>query len=207
MATHDENHHVHDERDHEHDYEHGHDHDHDHDHDEHDHVLITDRLPAGTWTVIPSSSEILFRARTLFGMVPVAGEFTGFRGLLTVAQDGIASGRLEVDSGSVSSGIRRRDRHLLSPRYLDAASHPQVTFTLEAVTASGDEHLDVTGELELLDVTIPLAFTLYAIAHGDHLHLEARAVINHRDAGFAWHSPLVSEAVRIDLALTLGRAS
>jgi polyisoprenoid-binding protein YceI len=181
------------------------DHEHRHDHD-HDHALITDHLPAGRWRVDDSSSEVLFRSRTLFGLVPVNGEFTRFSGELEVDQAGACSGRLIVQPESVSTGIKRRDAHLRSADFFDAGNHPEVTFTLEGLGPSGEDHLDVTGDLQLLHVTIPLAFTIYAIAHGDHLHIEGRALIDHEAAGLGWARAMVSGRARVDLALTLTRA-
>lgn len=173
---------------------------------QHGHTLITDRLPAGRWRVEPSSSEVLFRSRTLFGIVPVNGEFTQFSGEFEVDDAGGSHGSLVVQAESISSGIKRRDAHLRSADFFDAQNHPQVSFALEAVTATGEDHLDVTGELQLLHVTIPLRFTIYAIAHGDHLHIEGRAVIDHVAAGLAWSRPgMVSGTARVDLALTLTR--
>jgi len=182
-------------------HEHGHEH---YDGHGHDHTLITDRLPAGSWRVDPSSSEVLFRSRTLFGIVPVNGEFTQFSGELEVDQDGGTRGALIVQAESVATGIRRRDAHLRSADFFDAQNHPQVSFALQAVNPSGEDHLDITGELQLLHVTMPLRFTIYAIAHGDHLHIEGRALIDHVAAGLGWaRRGMVSGTARVDLALTL----
>ena len=50
------------------------------------------------------------------------------------------------------------------------------------------------------------AFTAYAIAHGDHLHLEGRATIDHAAAGLGWSKPgFVGKSVRTEIALTLNR--
>jgi polyisoprenoid-binding protein YceI len=196
----------------EHEQDHGgHDHEQDHgghDHDRgHDHKLITDRLPAGRWRVDPEGSEVLFKARTLFGLIPVSGEFGRFRGELDAQPDGSVSGELVVDTDSVSSGIARRDAHLRSDDFFGVGEHPQLIFVLDQVTPSGEDHLEVTGELQIREVTIPLAFTIYAIAHGDHLHIEGRADIDHEAAGLGWVRPaMVSAKARADIALTLTRA-
>jgi polyisoprenoid-binding protein YceI len=194
-----------------HDHDHGgqdHDHDHEHEHDHgHDHTLITDRLPAGRWRVDPEGSEVLFKARTLFGLIPVNGEFGRFRGELDAQPDGSVSGELVVETASVSSGIARRDARLRSDDFFGVDQHPQLIFVLDQVTPSGEDHLDVTGELRIRDVTIPLAFTIYAIAHDDHLHIEGRADIDHEAAGLGWVRPAtVSAKARADIALTLTRA-
>lgn len=199
--------HVHD---HEHAHDHAHDegHDHDgHDHD-HDHALIVDRLPAGVWEVEHGSSEVNFRAKALFGLIPVNGFFDGFSGELRVDENGTARGALVVQTGTLKTGIGRRDADLKSPRYLDSTQHPQMTFTLESIAPSGDDHLNLTGSLVVREKTIPLSFPVYAIQHGDHLHIEGRVQVDHHAAGFDWAKPgMVGKAVRADVALTLTSAA
>lgn len=184
----------------------GHDHD-AHDHHDHDHALIVDRLPEGDWRVDPDSSEVHFRARALFGLLPVHGLFERFDGELRVDRSGAAAGALTVDAGSIESGLARRDSRLRSSEFLDVATHPRMTFTLERIEPSGHDHLNVGGTLELCGRRIPLSLEAYAIAHGDHLHLEGRVIIDHGAAGLGWTRPgLVSKRVRAEAALTLTRA-
>lgn len=202
---------------HVHDHEHAHDHAHDegHDHDghdydddnDHDHTLIVDRLPTGVWEVEHGSSEVNFRAKALFGLIPVNGFFDEFSGELRVDEDGKARGTLVVQTGTLKTGIDRRDADLRSPRYLGSTEHPQMTFTLESIEPSGDDHLKLTGSLAVREKTIPLSFPVYAIQHGDHLHIEGRVQLDHHAAGFDWAKPgMVGKAVRADVALTLTSA-
>jgi len=197
--------------DHEHDHEHhGHDHehngdDHDHDHD-HDHALIVDRLPEGSWKVDAHGSEVLFKARALFGLLSVTGVFEEFSGELTVDAAGGVSGQLVVQTASLNSGIARRDADLRSSSYFDSAAYPQMTFTLAKLEPSGSDHLDVTGTLQIQQTSLPLSFPVYAIAHGDHLHLEGSVVLDHDAAGLGWAKPvLVGKRARAEAALTLTR--
>jgi len=82
-----------------------------------------------------------------------------------------------------------------------------MVFTLERVAPGGGERLDLAGTLELCGRRIPLSLEAYAIAHGDHLHLEGRALIDHRAAGLHWtRLGRVSKDVRAEAALTLTRA-
>ncbi len=201
-------------RDHEprgHDHEHpAHDHDRDghddHEHDDHDHALIVDRLPAGVWRVDPRGSEVLFRARA-FGFLPVGGVFEAFGGELSVDAQGSASGRLVVQTVSVNTGLARRDASLRSGAYFDSARYPEMTFTLERLEASGSDHLNLTGTLEIQQRSIPLTFPVYAIAHGDHLHLEGRVLVDHHAAGLGWARPLfIGRRARAEAALTLIRS-
>ena len=191
---------------HEHDHEHFHDDEHDHDH-EHDHTLIVDRLPEGEWQVDPHGSEALFKARALFGLLPVTGVFESFSGELSVDAAGAVDGRLVIQTASINSGVARRDADLRGSSYFDSAKYPEMTFTPEKIEPGGAEQLNLSGSLQIRDTSIPLKFPVYAIAHGDHLHLEGGVTIDHEAAGLGWSKPVVvGKRARAEVALTLTRA-
>ncbi len=194
--------------DHEHDHGHhlddGHDHDHDHDHD---HALIVDRLPEGLWNIDPHGSEVLFQAKA-FGVLPVTGAFEDFSGDLRVDGAGAVSGQLVVQMASINSGWARRDAKLRSAAYFQIDRYPQMTFTVERIEPSGAEHMDLSGALQIHDRAVPLHFPVYAIAHGDHLHLEGEVTVDHDVAGLGWSKPFfVGNRLRLETALTLTRAA
>lgn len=190
-------------------HEHGHDHEHrheghDHDHD-HDHALIVDRLPEGTWRIDPHGSEVLFKARA-FGFLPVTGVFEDFAGELSVDAAGGVGGGLVVQMASINSGWGRRDAKLRGASYFQVDSYPEMTFTLAKLEPSGAEHLHLSGSLQIRDRSVPLDFPVYAIAHGDHLHLEGRVMVDHDVAGIGWSKPFfVGNRLRLETALTLVR--
>ncbi|MGH2841962.1 MAG: YceI family protein [Solirubrobacteraceae bacterium] len=171
-----------------------------------DHVLITDRLPVGEWQVDSGSSELNFRARTFFGLLPVNGFFAQFGGDLRVEEAGATEGGLRIISSSLATGIDRRDQQLRCAEFLDVAAHPRIEFRLHGLTGGGHQ-LRADGTLMIREISIPLSFPVTAIGHGDHLHLEARVRIDHQTAGLRWARPvLVGHSVRADVALTLRRA-
>jgi polyisoprenoid-binding protein YceI len=187
--------------------QHQHEH-HDQSHDEHgEHQLISDRLPAGAWTVAAEGSAVNFSTRAILGIVPVSGVFESFSGELHVNADGAADGRLVVETQSLDTGIEKRDEHLRSPDFFHSVEHPHMVFTVDSITPTGDEHLDLSGSLQIREQTIPMAFPVYAVAHGDHLHIEGRAVIDHKQAGLGWAKVgRVGSKVKVQISLTLNRA-
>lgn len=169
-----------------------------------DHTLITDRLPAGVWVLDYASSQVNFRARTMFGLLPVNGYFNAFDGMLTVDADGNAHGALNVRTATIRTGIDRRDQQLCSREFFDASAHPEMTFALEQVSPGFAQQLDLVGTLQIRDREVALSFPATAIRHGDHLHIEARVVIDHHQAGLHWAKPgLIGKRARAELALTL----
>jgi polyisoprenoid-binding protein YceI len=200
--------HGHDPEHHGHDHEHsGHDHDHDHDHDDdHDHALIVDRLPEGTWRVDPHGSELLFKARA-FGVLPVTGVFEDFSGELSIDSAGGVRGRLVIQMASINSGWGKRDANLRGASYFHIDQYPEMIFELEKIEPSGSDHMDLSGALQIQQKSTPLDFPVYAIAHGDHLHLEGQVMVDHDVAGLGWSKPFfVGDRLRLEAALTLVRA-
>jgi len=172
----------------------------------HEHEELVGGLPAGTWRVDPDSSQVNFRARTFF-VLPVNGFFERFGGELRVDDQGNPSGSLVIETGSLRTGLGRRDEHLRSADFFLVEEFPQMTFTVESLTP-GDDRLALSGTLAIRDQSLPLTFPLTAIAHGDHLHLEGRVAFDLGPAGLGWEKPgLVSRAARANVALTLQPAS
>ncbi len=81
--------------------------------------------PAGAYRVDPSATTIEFHTRHLFGLAGVDGSFTVVSGSITVA-DPIEGSIVDVviAADSVSSGSRRRDEMIRSPKFLGADDHP-----------------------------------------------------------------------------------
>jgi polyisoprenoid-binding protein YceI len=164
--------------------------------------VLTDRLPTGNWRVDPDSSQLNFRARTLF-VLPVNGFFENFSGVLHIDQEGNASGALVIDTASIQTGLRGRDQHLRGADYFLAEQHPEMTFTVKSLT-TGRDGLKLAGSLRIRDRSLPLSFPVTAIAHGDHLHIEGRAQVDLATGGLGWAKPgTVGPSARADVALTL----
>jgi polyisoprenoid-binding protein YceI len=172
----------------------------------HEYEVLTDGLPVGAWRVDPDSSQLNFRARTLF-LLPVNGFFGRFWGELRVDRQANPSGVLAIDTASIQTGLRRRDQHLRSANYFLAEQHPEMTFTVESLTARRDG-LELAGSLRIRDRSLPLSFPVTAIAHGDHLHIEGRVQIDLGAGGLGWAKPgMVGPSARADVALTLQPAN
>jgi polyisoprenoid-binding protein YceI len=168
--------------------------------------VLVGGLPPGTWRVDPHSSQVNFRARTLL-LLPVNGFFERFGGELRVDGEGNTSGSLVIETGSLRTGIDRRDHDLRGADFFLAEQFPEMTFTILSLTA-GRHDLELTGELSIRGGSLPLTFPLTAIAHGDHLHLEGRVVLDLGTTGLGWAKPgIVARTARAAVALTLQPAS
>ena len=87
-------------------------------------TLPRTQIPAGTWTVDPAHSRLGFAVKSL-GFLTVRGQFLEFDGTIEIAED-LASSHAygTVRAASVDTGRERRDEHLRSADFLDAATIP-----------------------------------------------------------------------------------
>ena len=64
------------------------------------------------WDIDPDRSRVEFRARSVWGLLPVAGRFRDIGGTLSVGETGALAGMLTINAASVDTSNRLRDAHL-----------------------------------------------------------------------------------------------
>ena len=84
------------------------------------------------------------------------GTFTGIAGEGESGADGSVRGTLTIDTASVHTKNRVRDRHLRSAAFFAAADHPTITYVVENVRAVREGGLAVAGTLEVRGISQPL---------------------------------------------------
>ena len=106
----------------------------------------------GTWRIDPSHSSVGFTVRHLM-VGKTRGRFTSFSGAVEVAErPEDSSVEVSIDAASIDTSDARRDDHLRSGDFLEAASYPALTFRSTGVAPSGDGWR-VSGDLTIRDVT------------------------------------------------------
>jgi len=131
-------------------------------------VLLCPALASGeTYDVDAVHSAVMFRAKRM-NTVYVYGRFNEFAGTLEMAGQDVASGRLtlEVKTASVDTGNTRRDDHLRSPDFLNAAELPLMKFESTGVRAVSEGVYEVTGDLTLHGVTKPVVAKVEHVGGG-----------------------------------------
>ena len=68
-----------------------------------------------------------FKNKTLWGLVPVNGEFTDVSGDGHITAKGAVFGRVDVRAASLRTGIGKRDEHLRSPDFFDVKKYPEIS--------------------------------------------------------------------------------
>jgi polyisoprenoid-binding protein YceI len=118
-----------------------------------------------TYRIDPARSAVHCATKGMFGLATVRGTFTITSGTIMVAEDRECS-RVEatVDAASFHSGNKRRDADIASKRFLNAAAHPEITFSSTSVQREQSGGWSLTGVLTVCDVsrdvTLPVAVSL-----------------------------------------------
>ena len=142
---------------------------------------------ATRFTSDAAHSTIAFSVRHLL-IARVRGRFTRFRG--TIDLDPLELGRsrvtAEVEAASLATGDDRRDAHLHSAEFLEAARFPLLTFTSHEIERR-TRYLLVSGPLTLHGISRDVSFEVHQLgAPAGRLAFSARSSIDRRDFGLVW---------------------
>src|SRR5215475_5730368 len=87
-------------------------------------ALLKKQALTGDWVLDAGDSSVWLTCKSLWGLVPVTGEFREVSGHGTVTADAAASGTIRMASASVDTKNPKRDTHLRSADFFDSASNP-----------------------------------------------------------------------------------
>lgn len=160
---------------------------------------------ARTYTIDPANTTIQFKVRNML-IMNVTGTFEKFRGTLDLDETDISKSRadISIETASINTGIDKRDNHLRSPDFFDAAQFPLMTFVTTRVDAGADS-LKVTGDLTIRGVTKQVTLTVAdpkSLLDGTNPGAIATATINRQDFGVSWGA-VIGDEVNITVTTKL----
>jgi polyisoprenoid-binding protein YceI len=165
--------------------------------------------PPGRWTIDPAHSAIQITARHM-GLASVTGYFGEFSGTIEIAEPAEQSVvQAQIKAASIDTGSTMRDTHLRSPDFLDAESHPLVTYQSTGVTAGDGDQWTVLGVLTLRGTTrrVPLDLTYLGTGPdpwgGQRAAFQAQAELRRQDFDMDWNQSLASGALLVGAVLRI----
>src|SRR6266487_6585643 len=158
------------------------------------------------WIIDPDHSVAAFNVRHML-ICNVRGQFNKVSGSIRFdpAEPDNSSVEATIDVTGIYTGIQKRDDHLRSPDFFDAATYPVMTYTSSRVEGRGENRLTIIGNLTLRGVTRQVV--LEAEFHGPvkspfgdetTIGFSATTVINRTDFGVAWNEILEGGGVVAD---------
>jgi polyisoprenoid-binding protein YceI len=161
------------------------------------------------WAIDTAHSSVDFVVRHMV-VSRTRGTFTDWNGMIEVdsANPLAASVTATIAVASLDTRDKKRDEHLLSPEFFDAAAYPTITFQSRRITLVG-ESLEVTGDLTIHGQT--RALTLQVDYNGlnrdpwgnARVHYSARATLHRKDFEIGWNQVLEAGGVLIGELVTI----
>jgi len=158
-------------------------------------LLAPFSAPAETYKIDSAHSQIAFSLHQFVSNV--RGEFHRFSGTIEVDRDHPerASVTARISVGSIDTKIQKRDHHLLSAEFFDAAKFPEITFKSRRVKRTGENSGDIIGDLTMHGVSKPMTLhvKLSTAPSGESLPERTRWIvttdpINRKDFGLMFSS-------------------
>ncbi len=120
------------------------------------------------WEIDKEHTNFYFSIDHIFAKVH--GRFTDFQGIFLFDPDNLKDSKIsfEIKVQSIDTGISKRDQHVLSADFLDAARYPLITFTSNNITTAGDKIYNVNGTLTIKGVSSDLTLPLRYEGRRDH---------------------------------------
>lgn len=145
-----------------------------------------------SWRIDANHSDMTFRIRHLVSRVP--GTFDRWTAALQADPSDWSRGSVAVsiETASINTRQEKRDNHLRSDDFFDAANHPAITFQSRSVAVEGDR-LRIEGDLTIRGVTRPVVLDGEIVAHTtapdgtQRVGFRASTRINRHDFGVSWN--------------------
>ena len=158
-------------------------------------LLVPPRALAETYKIDAVHSRIAFSLHQFVSTV--RGDFHHFSGTIEVDREHPerSSVTARISVASLDTQIQKRDQHLLSPEFFDAAKFPEIAFKSRSVKQIGENTGDIIGDFTMHGVTKPMTLhvKLATPASGESLPQRTRWIvtadpINRKDFGLMFGS-------------------
>jgi polyisoprenoid-binding protein YceI len=120
-------------------------------------MIAPAQAQAARYELDPEHTTVAFLVDHI-GYAKVLGLFRSVRGnyRFDEATATLSELRIEVETASVFSNLRKRDDHLKGPDFLNSGEFPKMVFTASSAKRTGDRTFDIGGQLELLGKSQPI---------------------------------------------------
>jgi polyisoprenoid-binding protein YceI len=161
---------------------------------------------ADTYQVDPVHSSMVFRVKHA-NVTNFYGRFNNITGSFTLDNDPAkCSFNVQIKTDSVDTGNQMRDQHLKNADFFNAVQFPTISFKSTQVKKSGDDTLDVTGDLDLhgvkKSVTAKVTTTGTGSMRGKQIAgADAVLTIKRSDFGMTFALDMLGDEVQIMMGL------
>ncbi len=179
-------------------------------------ALLATPAAAQTWKIDPAHSTAAFAVRHMM-VSNVKGSFGKLEG--TIVYDGTniggVSAEATIDTTTITTNNEKRDAHLKSPDFFDAAGHPTITFKSKRAEPQGKGRFRLIGDLTMRGTTKEVALDVegptdpVTVQNSQRIGATATTTLNRKDYGVSWSRAMdgggvvVGDEVKVTLELEL----
>ena len=147
---------------------------------------------ADTYTIDPAHTTFGFTVKHMM-ISQVPGNFDKFDGQIIYSPTDLANSKANVtiEVNSINTRNDKRDAHLKSPDFFDAAKFPTITFVSKKFTAT-----EIVGDLTMKgvtkEVTIPVTISgpVKTMTGGQAIGITGSVTVNRQEYGINWNKTL-----------------
>jgi len=123
---------------------------------------------AESFTIDPGHTYPHFKINHL-GFSTMQGRFNETMGKLTIDMvNKTGSVDITINAASVDTAHEKRDKHLRSPDFLNAAEFPEITYKSTMVMIHDDKSVHIDGNLTIMGTTKPVSLHVNTMNCGIH---------------------------------------
>jgi polyisoprenoid-binding protein YceI len=146
--------------------------------------VLSNPASVGVWNVDPQRSTIRFRAKSMWGLAPVKGRFTELSGDGQITDTQTLFGRIDINVASLDTKIRKRDDHLRSADFFEAAKFPDISVVVTGADAIDGDTVDLRAQLTVKDTTASLPLRAkVAVLDDGAVRLSTEVTVDRKDFG------------------------
>jgi polyisoprenoid-binding protein YceI len=155
--------------------------------------LVTD------WSIVPGT-KAGFKIRGPFGKT-VNGTMDIINSVIKFDPQNPASASISATAGvsSIDTRTKKRDNHLRSADFFDAAKYPEITFKSTSIEKTGEGKFIANGNLKIKEVTKQITIPFDFTQNGNEGKFSGTFAINRLDYGVGKKSRMMGNEVVISL--------
>lgn len=173
-------------------------------------LFATPTAFAATFQIDTAHTQVHFKIAHLM-VFKVRGTFDDFSGTVDIDVVGktLNSAQATIKVASINTRNQKREKHLLSADFFDAANYPEINFNSKKVSGSGPD-ISVTGDLTIKGITkeVTLKGVFLGAAIGpmgnQRAGFEATGKISRSEFGLTWNKAMETGGVIVGDEVEIG---
>lgn len=177
-------------------------------------MVMIDFQTQRVWHFHPAYTTVEFAIRSLW--FNVKGRFRDLEGVIVLDEEDISRSSVTatIKAGSLDTGNKRRDAHLLSRDFFDVESFPDIEFRSTSVQRGRDrDSLDIEGTLTIKDKSVAIALAVNEMDRSrapsgeDFIYYSAATALDRRAFGINYGRVFIGRKLKVTINVQASNSS